>query len=110
MTGRAVVVAEGDRIRFQDGTQLIYTPPRDTIDPRYDACTDHHVACDCREAEHQEWQSEASGYNRLMREVFARVLADHQTRVVLSDPFTDPTNKPCMCTGCQIAREIGVYP
>lgn len=110
MTGRAVVVGEGDRVQFQDGTQLIYTPPRDTLDARYDACTEHHVACDCREAEHHEWQLEASGYSRLMRDAFTRILADHQTRAVGPDPFTAATYRPCMCTGCQIAREIGVYP
>ncbi len=31
-----------------------YIPPRNTCDPRWDRCVDHHVACDCREAEQAE--------------------------------------------------------
>lgn len=41
-------------IRFHDGTKIAYTVPRDSMDPRYVACTNHHPACDCREAERAE--------------------------------------------------------
>lgn len=37
-------------ITFRDYSKQAYTPPRDTMDPRYNACTDHHPGCDCREA------------------------------------------------------------
>jgi hypothetical protein len=37
-------------ITFRDGARQAYSPPRDTCDNRYAACTDHHPACDCREA------------------------------------------------------------
>lgn len=42
------------QIRFHDGTREVYSPPRNTVDPRYTACTDHRRACDCREAEAAE--------------------------------------------------------
>lgn len=45
-------------VRFKPGTDQAgatgYDVPKDTLDPRYAACTDHRVACDCREAERAE--------------------------------------------------------
>jgi hypothetical protein len=49
------------QIRFQDGTREVYSPPRNTVDPRYKACTDHRRACDCREAESAEERQELMG-------------------------------------------------
>jgi hypothetical protein len=45
-------------IRFMDGTAVVYTPPRDTCDLRAFVCSDHHPACDCREAEWAEQRTE----------------------------------------------------
>lgn len=39
-------------------------PPRDTRDIRYQLCTDHHTACDCREAELGEVIAELRSENQ----------------------------------------------
>lgn len=42
-------------VRFGDGNRVPgYTPPKNTSDPRAQACESHHVGCDCREAMVQE--------------------------------------------------------
>ncbi len=88
-----------------------YVPPRDTCDPRVDACTDHHVACDCREAEWAEWAREARYERQEMQATFDKVLAGHAThpeyRLVGSEWVTGAM---CSCTGCQIARACHIYP
>jgi hypothetical protein len=43
-----------DEVEFADGSTSDYKPPINTVDPRYRACTDHHVGCDCREADLRE--------------------------------------------------------
>lgn len=48
-------------LRFWDGTTIVYTPPRNTLDPRFAVCTDHRPACDCREAEWAEQRAEWRG-------------------------------------------------
>lgn len=49
MTGSALAVLA--QIRFHDGTKVPYDVPRHTGDIRFALCSDHHPACDCREAE-----------------------------------------------------------
>lgn len=84
---------------------VAYTVPRNTLDPRHAACTDHHVACDCREAELNEQLEE----NRLewaaLRDAARRVLAGHQleTPAGLED-WQRRRYKVCMCSGCVIER------
>ena len=51
-TGSALAVLA--QVRFHDGTRQPYDIPRDTLDPRFRLCSDHHPACDCREAETSE--------------------------------------------------------
>lgn len=41
---------------------IYYRPPRDTCDPRYAACREHRVACDCREAHMAEDRQEMRAY------------------------------------------------
>lgn len=89
---------------FEPTAVAFYTPPRDTCDPRYEACTHHHVACDCREAEFAEHRKEMSGEWKRLNEAMDRILAEHPTHT------WDDEMQPCQCTGCQIAREIGYYP
>ena len=43
-----------DKVKFSDGSTSDYTPPINTLDPRYAACADHRVGCDCREADLRE--------------------------------------------------------
>lgn len=82
-------------VMFHDDTRLDYEPPRNTMDPRYAACTKHHVACDCREGEYQEEIDELRSEWTQFRTVLATVLDGHRAHY-------------CMCTGCQIARRLGL--
>lgn len=90
---------------------VIYTPPGNTCDPRYDACTNHHVACDCREAEWAEQRAEWRDEYKGLQEAFDQVLAGHSTAIHgAPNPYTGESDAPCACTGCQIARLLGRYP
>ncbi|MFC0626127.1 hypothetical protein [Kribbella deserti] len=86
---------------------VAYVPPTNTLDPRYVACTKHHVACDCREAEWAEYRAEHSYARREMQAAFDQILAGHQTWQWSDegDTFTG-----CMCTGCQLARACHIWP
>jgi hypothetical protein len=90
-------------IHFQDGTRLAYQPPRNTLDNRYAACTDHHPACDCREASMAEARQEMLAEQRAAVEAAREVLRGHATFAYLPNGETDYARR-CQCTGCQIAR------
>jgi len=78
-------------IAFRDGTRIKYDQPLNTLDPRYPACTEHHTACICREA---EWSEEANEWRvewQNARKAIAEVIAGHSADV-------------CKCGGCEIAR------
>lgn len=112
MTTELVGPVRTVRFGWRPGSpEVNYTPPGNTCDPRYDACTDHHVACDCREAEWSEQTHESAGEAKHTQAVFDRVLAGHPTRIYGSpNKYTGETDLPCQCTGCQIARECSIYP
>lgn len=82
---------------FNDRTPTTYVPPKDTLDPRYKACTDHRVGCDCREGNWnenvQDVHIELSHYVRAI----AQVVGHHPTYGADDEPL-------CQCTGCQILR------
>src|SRR5262245_53751803 len=80
-------------VRFSDDTLVEYTPPTDTRDPRYEACTDHRVACDCREALYAEDAAEWEADRRRIRQIIRTALEGHRPCC-------------CRCSGCGIAREI----
>lgn len=90
---------------FGSAGAVAYTPPGDTTDPRYDACTDHHVACDCREAEISEERREHAAFRDTVQAAFDAALDGHPTYDNWRDGAT-----PCQCSGCQIARAIHVIP
>lgn len=103
-------VGQSLRDHYASMPSVNYTPPANTCDPRYTACTDHHVACDCREAEFAEQRQERRAETQHQREVFARVLAGHQViDLNATNPYTGERAVACMCTGCQIARAFGYY-
>lgn len=79
-------------------TAYPYTPPANTLDPRSAACTDHHPACDCREAEFAEERGEQRLDALHLQQAIDEVLAGHLTHVYETD------HTPCQCTGCQIVR------
>lgn len=89
-------------VRFRDGSRQVYEVPRDTCDARYRACTGHHTACDCREAEFAEEISELRGQIRGTVQAFAEVLKGHQTWAYTESG--DDAFAQRQCTGCQIVR------
>ncbi len=88
---------------------LAYTPPRNTCDPRYAACTEHRVACDCREAEMAENLCEHRDEWRLLGNAAASALVGHQVMPPLAErgrgrlARSDDTPL-CLCSGCVIHR------
>lgn len=89
-------------IHFRDGARKVYTPPRDTCDPRYQACMDHREACDCREAMFAEDRAEWRAERRQTEQAINEVLRGHQTWVFTVAGRDEMAE--CKCTGCQIVR------
>jgi hypothetical protein len=100
-----------DKVRFADGSTSDYTPPSSTVDPRYEACTEHRVGCDCREADLREDIVDIRADYTVLKAAVERVVGDHPTYL---EPEPSPNNtgasykeKPgCQCTGCQIVRLV----
>lgn len=84
-----------DKVRFADGSTSDYSPPFMTVDPRYAACTDHHVGCDCREAHLREEILEYKIEERIWAQAAEEIVGEHE-------------QDTCMCTGCQIIRHRSV--
>lgn len=112
MTGTDLVHVRSGQVSFIGGParpfdspypSVAYDIPRNTLDPRVEQCTDHHVACDCREALMAEDLKEIRLEYRAVEQAFTTILAGHPTR-------TSDDAKPCQCTGCQIARLAHIYP
>lgn len=108
-------------IVFQGGARAerqAYDAPRDTMDPRYAACNQHHPACDCRKAELAEQLHEYRTERRALRTAAARLLAGHRLvdwgddlggRDGIGDdmrsrPWKGDGPLACQCTGCQLVR------
>ncbi|MEW1845919.1 hypothetical protein AB0392_48895 [Nonomuraea angiospora] len=79
--------------------------PTDTSDPRWAACTNHRVACDCREAVHAEDLAEARGDRDLLLGALREELVDHATRAYTADGGRDEQAE-CKCSGCRVARRL----
>lgn len=80
------------------------SPPRDTSDPRYDRCTEHRLACDCREAEHAEQLHELYAERREIRDALTALIRGHATTVYVGD---DPRpDLECRCQLCEFARSV----
>ena len=96
------------RVVFQYGPRAAsvnYEVPKNTLDPRYVLCLDHHVACDCREADLAESISEGRAVLRAFERAFDEILTGHPT-----GSSYDPDTNNCQCTGCRIARAAHYYP
>ena len=113
MTGTDLVHAKSGYVTFiggprrpltSDFPRIAYDVPKNTLDPRVETCTDHHVACDCREAILAEDLNEIRSEYRRFQEVVSKVLAGHPTASGATDADS------CQCTGCQIARHAYIYP
>lgn len=89
--------------------QVAYEVPANTCDPRYRQCTEHHVACDCREAELAEVIGELRSEWRYVREAVRRALAGHQVDYPLGLSDIRRYSFPlCLCSGCVIERTAHV--
>lgn len=108
MTAKALV-GPVPTIGFYDGTRVAYDVPKDTRDPRFTACRDHHPACDCREADLAEGISELRGELKDIIDAAKRVLEGHPTWVWEDGPNGE-REAGCMCTGCQIVRATHILP
>lgn len=113
-----VVYFRGDRLpnkvlRGRVSVLVDRAPPTDTRDPRYIACTDHHLACDCREAEQNEEIREWLGNWQAARDAAQEICGGHPT---WPDYFVEEhsgaydvtyarSEDCCQCTGCQIIRK-----
>lgn len=84
------------------------SPPRDTDDPRYDACTDHHLACDCREAEQNEQITDRRHDRFHLRDQLEVALAGHPTLVLINGERR--VDLSCHCDGCVFARSADLVP
>jgi hypothetical protein len=109
-------------ILFQYGERAVriaYEVPRDTMDPRYALCTEHHPACDCREAELAEQLGEYRAEQTAARRAAARLLAGHRLKDWQDDDKRSRAEigdelwwryahgdgpLACQCTGCKLAR------
>jgi hypothetical protein len=120
MTGKElvgpVVWFRGDRepgeTRARVPVVVDQAPPADTRDPRYLTCVDHHLACDCREAELAEDIHEWRASFRQAQAVAGEVCAGHPTwpeyyTLDFSRGRADYVQSEdcCQCTGCQIIRK-----
>lgn len=81
------------------GHRIDYDVPKNTLDPRYAACTDHHVACDCREADLAEQLGEHRMEWRAVHVAARQALAGHQVYGRDEDE-----RDACLCSGCAIQR------
>lgn len=82
------------------------TPPRDTIDGnRWSLCTEHHLACDCREAELNEQINELRSEYRELAQALRSAIADHPT-FVETRAGNRRRDLECRCGGCKVARRI----
>lgn len=109
-----VVTFSGGPLRYEADRagaprfQIAYRAPRDTMDPRYAACTNHRVACDCREAEHAEEMAEHRAEWASLRDAARRALAGHQIDHPMGLTDIERLGFPlCLCSGCVVHRETG---
>lgn len=68
-----------------DAPKIGYVIPTSTRDPRFAACTEHHVACDCREAELAEEIAEFRTEYRRLRDLVYSAVEGHRTWPVSAD-------------------------
>ena len=91
------------RIRFADGTVRGYDVPRNTLDIRYDACGNHHLACDCREALLAENEGEYRGIIDDLHDAIVAATAGHPVWDI-TRPW-GPQDRACQCPMCKLRRD-----
>jgi len=104
----ATLVGPLSRVRFADGTQLAADVPRDTLDIRYSACGNHHLACDCREASMAEAFAERRAECDALYDAIAEAIKGHPTWAYSRDGWHVDELGQCKCHLCCIARKCRV--
>lgn len=104
----AALVGPLQRVRYADGATEHYDLPRNTLDIRYSACGNHHLACDCREAMLAETIAEWRAESEMLQNAIAEAIKGHPTWAYSRDGYsTDPLGE-CKCQLCHIARQCHI--
>lgn len=90
-------------VRYVTGPTVWRDLPRNTLDIRYVACGNHHLACDCREAERAEEIGEHRAMYREVESVILAAIKGHSTYGFTAGGFEDELAE-CKCAACGIAR------
>lgn len=105
--GRYSLVGPLVTFRGQHRIPVAQTPPRDTTDgDRWRKCTDHHLACDCREAEQNENLNELRMERRAIQNVLKQVTFGHPTYVEQGRFGARRSDLECKCVGCDLIRRL----
>lgn len=75
--------------------------PRNTLDIRYEACGNHHLACDCREALLAESEGEWRHMYNALETAILDAIKSHNT-------WDEIEANRCQCQACAIARSCHV--
>ena len=99
-------------VRYATGHVQWHDLPRNTLDIRYAACGNHHLACDCREAMQAE---DINEYRMMFRELEQAILGaikGHQTYAFTGTDDTGWSGEDefaqCKCQACVIARSVHI--
>ncbi|WP_063039673.1 hypothetical protein [Nocardia pseudovaccinii] len=82
---------------------VTHSPPTSTSDPRYDRCTEHRLACDCREAERTEELFELRAEYWHLRDLLTALIDGHPTQVFENGEHR--RDLECRCQLCAFARQ-----
>jgi len=106
------VVGPLQPVRYASGPTEWHDLPRSTLDIRYAACGNHHLACDCREALLAEDIAEYRGMFRQAEQAILAAIEGHQTYAYTGSSDTGWSSADdfgqCKCTPCGIARAAGI--
>jgi hypothetical protein len=104
----AALVGPLQPVRYADGATEWHDLPRNTIDIRYSACGNHHLACDCREAALAETIGEYRAMYRELEQAITAAIEGHPTWAYSRDGYSEDEAGQCKCPVCHIARKCFV--
>jgi len=99
-------------VRYATGRTQWRDLPRNTLDIRYAACGNHHLACDCREAMLAEDIGEWRAMFREVEQVVLAAIRGHQTYAYTGTDDSGWSGEDefaqCKCQACEIARSAHI--
>jgi hypothetical protein len=99
-------------VRYADGRTEWHDLPRNTLDIRYAACNDHHLACDCREALLAEDTAEYRAMWQELEQAILDAIEGHQTYAFTGTDDSGWSGEDeyaqCKCPACVIARSVHI--